>query len=145
MLVIRLAISACKAAQLPHTHDSRARGTREACNKFAPDASAKTTTLSVRRHRELEGRARHAMCGWQGEIAQVWHVSHVHGHPARAAHAVEFLCGRATAAWSGGAPAENCIRNENEVDGEVRVKITAQCMGVLLLANRGSFCRVSSM
>jgi hypothetical protein len=63
MLIICLALSACKAAQLPHALDSRPRVMWEARNKFAPDASAKATALSVRRHRELEGRARHAMCG----------------------------------------------------------------------------------
>jgi hypothetical protein len=143
MLVICLALSACEAAQLAHALDGHARVMREARDNFAPDASAKAAALSVRRHRELEGRARHAMCGWQGEIAQVWHVSHVHGHPARAAHAVQFLRGRATAAWSG-ASADYRVRDENEADGEVCVEVTAQCVGVLLLAgHRGAVRRVS--
>jgi hypothetical protein len=64
MLIICLALGACKAAQFPHTHDSRARIMRETRDNFAPDASAKAAALSVRCHRELEGRARHAMCGW---------------------------------------------------------------------------------
>jgi hypothetical protein len=62
MLVICLALSACKTAQLPHTLDGHARVMREARDKFAPDASAKAAALSVRCHRELEGRVRNAMC-----------------------------------------------------------------------------------
>jgi hypothetical protein len=145
MLIVCLALAACKAAQFAHTLDSRARVMREARDKFTPDAGAKAAALSVGRHRELEGRARHAMCGWQGEIAQVGHVSHVYGHPARAAYAVEFFRRRATAAWSGGASAADySVRDENEADGEVRFEVTAQRVGIMLLvSHRGVIRRVS--
>jgi hypothetical protein len=56
-LVIRLAFRTRKAAQLPHTGDGRARVTREPGDEFTPDARAETTSLPVRRHCELEGRA----------------------------------------------------------------------------------------
>jgi len=57
------------------------------------------------------------------------------------AHAVEFLRGRATAAWSGGAT-EYGIRDENEADGELRIKVTTQRIGVVLLASRASLTQV---
>jgi hypothetical protein len=143
MLVICLALGACKATQLPYTHDRRACIVREARNKFAPDSSAKATTLSVCSDRELEVRARHAMCGWKCEVAQVWHVSYVHGYPAHAAQAVEFLRGRATAAWSGGATTEHGVRDENEADGQVRVEVIAQRMGITLLTCHSGVSRDS--
>src|SRR5258708_5717184 len=142
MLIICLALSACKVAQLPYTHDSRACVVREARDKFAPDASAKAATLSVRRDRKLEGRVRHAMCGWEGKVAQVWHVCYIHGHPARAAHAVEFLRRRATAAWSGGATAEHSVRDKNEANGEMCIEVIAQLMAVILLASHRGISKV---
>jgi hypothetical protein len=87
-IVVCLAPSTCKLAQLPHPRNSHARITRETGDEFAPDTRPESAALSVRRNRELEGRARHAVCRRQGKVAQVWHVGHVHGHPARAANGV---------------------------------------------------------
>jgi hypothetical protein len=62
MLVICLALSTRKAAQLPYTYNSCACITGETSDEFTPDARAKATPLAVRRHCELEGCTRHAMC-----------------------------------------------------------------------------------
>jgi len=38
MFVVRLAVSACQAAQLAHTRDGHARVVRKVRDEFAPDA-----------------------------------------------------------------------------------------------------------